>query len=157
MLVDAQFPADELEREKDVVIQEIMMYEDMPQQLVMDKWKQWYFGNNSFGRPTLGTVDNLKSFGQQHLFDHKRTLYTKDNLVIIVAGNLHDQQKIESAIGDLFAPLPDRTTVSPPVYPDHRPDQQQNHYDKGTQQNHLVIAAHSVDMHHPERFAAKLL
>jgi len=85
MLVHAQFPKDELEREKDVVIQEIMMYEDMPQRQVMEKRQTWYYGDNPYGWSTLGPVDNIKSFSQEYLFAHKEALYTKDNLVIVIA------------------------------------------------------------------------
>ncbi|MEY3197704.1 MAG: hypothetical protein RL023_349 [Candidatus Parcubacteria bacterium] len=53
MLVDAQFPEDEMQREKSVVIQEMAMYEDMPNRLVYDKWKEWYYGDNSYGWPTI--------------------------------------------------------------------------------------------------------
>lgn len=53
MLVHAQFPKDELEREKGVIIQEIMMYEDMPHRLVFDKRRHRYYGDTSFGRSIL--------------------------------------------------------------------------------------------------------
>jgi predicted Zn-dependent peptidase len=53
MLVDAQFPEEELEREKNVVIQEIKMYEDMPQRQVFTKRQQFFFGDNSYGRSIL--------------------------------------------------------------------------------------------------------
>jgi len=43
MMVNAQFPVPELEREKQVVIQEIKMYEDNPQSLVYQRWKPWFF------------------------------------------------------------------------------------------------------------------
>jgi predicted Zn-dependent peptidase len=68
-----------------VITQEIMMYEDMPNRLVGDKWKHRYYGDTAFGRPILGPVENVQAFTQQDFFDHKKALYTKDNLVIVVA------------------------------------------------------------------------
>jgi predicted Zn-dependent peptidase len=53
MMMDAQFPEAELEREKGVVIQELKMYEDDPQSLAMDKRQHRYFGENSYGRPII--------------------------------------------------------------------------------------------------------
>jgi predicted Zn-dependent peptidase len=53
MMMDAQFPEVELEREKGVVIQELKMYEDNPQSLAMDKRQHRYFGENSYGRPII--------------------------------------------------------------------------------------------------------
>ena len=74
-----------MEREKSVVIQEIMMYEDDPSGMVMDKWKNWYYGDTNYGRSILGTKENVASFTRQMLLDHKKKLYTKDNIVIVVA------------------------------------------------------------------------
>lgn len=85
MLVHAQFPKEELEREKGVVIQEIMMYEDMPQRQVIQKRQERYYGDNPYGWSTIGPVANIKAFSQDLLFAHKEALYTKDNLVIVVA------------------------------------------------------------------------
>jgi len=85
MLVNSAFPEDEIEKEKSVVIQEIMMYKDMPNQQVRNKWKRWYFGDNQHGWPIIGPEENVRSFTQQDLFDHRDALYTKDNLVIVVA------------------------------------------------------------------------
>jgi len=86
MMINARFPIDELEREKGVVLQEMKMIQDNPQRVVMDYRKSFFYGDTCFGRPVIGTADNVRSFTQQDLFDHQRNLYTKDNLVIVVAG-----------------------------------------------------------------------
>jgi predicted Zn-dependent peptidase len=114
MMLHARFPKAEMEREKNVVIQEIMMYEDNPARLVMDKWKHYYYGDNSYGWATLGPVENIKSFTQEHLFAHKEQLYTKDNIIIIVAGNIDNQDIIEQQVGELFDQLPAFTTAVKP-------------------------------------------
>jgi len=61
------------------------MYEDMPHRLVIDKWKEFFYGNNSYCWNITGTVDNVKKFDQDYLINHKESLYTKDNLIITVA------------------------------------------------------------------------
>lgn len=91
MMINPQFPHDEMEREKGVVIQEIKMYEDNPQRLVFDKWQEYFYGDNSYGWSTLGPEANIKAFTQDMLFTHKDALYTKDNIVITVAGNIVDR------------------------------------------------------------------
>jgi predicted Zn-dependent peptidase len=89
-MINPQFPLEEMEREKGVVIQEIKMYEDNPQRLVFDKWQQYFYGDNSYGWSTLGSEKNIQSFTQEMLFDHKQSLYTKDNIVITIAGKIDD-------------------------------------------------------------------
>lgn len=157
MLVDARFPQDELEREKGVIIQEIKMYEDMPHRQVIDKRKTRYYGDNSFGWSILWPIENIHSFTPQHFFDHKQNLYTKDNLVIVIAGDISNQVWIEEHIASLFDRLPTARVWIPPLYQLHLPIEHSAFYDKKTQQNHLVISAQGRSMHDDERYAASLL
>ena len=95
MMVNPAFPGDEMEREKLVVIQELKMYEDRPDRQAYDKFKHYFYGDNSYGREIVGTEDNIRSFSQDDLFGHKNNLYAKDNLVIIIAGKIEDQEMVE--------------------------------------------------------------
>lgn len=157
MLIDAQFPKEELEREKGVVIQEIKMYEDMPHKLVIDKRKEFYYGDNSYGRSTLGPASNIQTFSQDMLHKHKNDLYTKDNLIIVVAGNISKQAEIEEQIGELFDKLPNTFNSTKPHFDHIFPTNNVGLYDKGTEQNHLVISAKGYTLAQEERFAANLL
>jgi len=73
-------------------MQELKMYEDNPMAMVMEKRQGYYFGDNSYGRPIIGNEKNIASFTQQMLFDHKAELYTKDNLIIVIAGKIKVKQ-----------------------------------------------------------------
>ncbi len=157
MLVHAQFPKVELEREKWVIVQEIMMYEDMPHRQVFDKRRKWYYGDNSYGRTILWPVENIQSFTQEDFFTHQKNLYTKDNLVIIVAGDITNQQKLEEQIATLFPWLPEEKTWHDPVLIPHLPKEHQSFFDKKTQQNHLVISANGLSMHDDQTYAATML
>lgn len=157
MMLDAQFPNDELEREKGVVIQEIKMYEDNPRRQVSEKRKERYYGDNSYGRSVLGTVDTVKSFRQDDLFAHKQKLYAKDNLVIVVAGALPDKADIEQQIGELFSDLPETKSSALPVLLPYKPSLQEASYDQKTQQNHVILSADGFSTHHNEKYAASVL
>ena len=157
MMVHAQFPVEELEREKWVVIQEIKMYEDNPVAQVMHKRQTFFYGDNPYGWTTLGPEENIRSFTQEMLFAHKQQLYTKDNLIIIVAGNIKNQQDIEHQLSELFAPLPDVKTFSKTPFVRVLPPSQQDHFSKKTEQNHLIISADGFDGRSPQRYAANVL
>jgi predicted Zn-dependent peptidase len=157
MMMDAQFPAAELEREKSVVIQELKMYEDHPQSLLADKRKHRYFGENSYGRPIIGTIENIQSFNQDKLIAYKSALYTKDNLIIVIAGNLMDKQKIEQLIEMYFSKLPATKRIEKPAFPFCLPAQPTNFFEKKTEQNHLIISARGFNGTQPQRYAAKIL
>lgn len=157
MLVHSQFPKPEIETEKWVVIQEIAMYEDNPQRLVWKKQHQWYYGDNCYWRPIIWPAENVQVFTQDDLFTHKKNLYTKNNLVIVVAWALPDISKIEAQIAELFGPLPASKSWWDPVQPNIKPESHTSSFSKETQQNHLVIAAPGFSDHNPDRYVAKIL
>lgn len=157
MLVDTQFPQEEMEREKSVVIQEMAMYEDMPHRLVYDKWKLRYYGDNAYGWPILGSADTVNTITRDDLFAHKQSLYTKDNLIIVVAWRIDDAWAILDQIGMLFDRLPAQKSSLSPIYIDCKPTLHQSHFDKQTQQNHLIISANGYTMQDDRRYAAKLM
>ncbi len=157
MMINPQFPKDELEREKWVILQEIKMYEDNPQSRVRTKWNERYYGDNSYGWSTLWPAENVMSFTQEHLFKHKEDLYTKDNLVFIVAWALPEKENIEQMIGELFGDLPEKKQFETPPFEIHNPAEHQSSFTKWTQQNHLIISAPWFTMHDDERHAAKFL
>ena len=157
MLVGSQFPKEEMEREKGVIIQEVMMYEDNPQQQVIEKRRDWYYGNSSYGRSILGPVENIQNFTQDDLFAHKEGLYTKDNLILIVAGNMEHRKELETQIGDLFGPLGEKKSTPTPDFAPVKPTVHEANYVKETQQNHVIIWADGWTIYDEERFAARML
>lgn len=157
MLVNTQFPEAELEREKGVIVQEIKMYEDMPNRMVWDKWKHRYYGETSYGRPILWPVDNVLRFTQQDLLDHKQALYTKDNLVIIVTGKITDMEVTLGQISEQFGSLPQQVSISRPEFIHTLPSTNQQHFQQWTQQHHLIIWCKWVSMFDDQRYAYRIL
>jgi predicted Zn-dependent peptidase len=157
MLVHAAFPKEEMEREKQVVVQEIKMYEDMPTHLVMEKWQQRYYGDTSRGWSTLWPEENVMRFTQADLFAHKNALYTKDNLLIIVAGAIPSMEDLERWIGEAFGELGATRSYSAPQFVHHLPTDKQDCRKKGTEQRHLVMSMPGVSMTDPLKYACSLL
>ncbi len=157
MMVHAQFNHDEMEREKWVVVQEIAMYEDNPQRQVWNKQKERYYGDNSYGWPILWPASNVLSFTQDHLFTHQKALYTKDNLVVVVAGAIPKQDELEAQISELFGELPASTTLVTPPLQGYKPQEHENFFEKWTQQNHVVFCAPGFSNNDENRYAAKIL
>mgnify|MGYP001806176761 CR=1 FL=1 len=157
MMMNAQFPADELEREKWVVIQELKMYEDNPMALVMEKWQKYYFWDNSYGWPTIWTEENINSFSQDDLFLHKKNLYTKDNVVINIAGKIENLDEIKKILWDIFGTLPENRLLDKPKFEKILPNEKIWIWTKWTEQNHLVISAPGFDGNDERRYAANVL
>jgi predicted Zn-dependent peptidase len=156
-MINATFPKDELEREKGVVIQELKMYEDNPMAMVMQKWQSFYYGDNSYGWPIIGTIDNINSFSSEKLFEHKADLYTKDNLLISIAGKIENEETIYEQIGTLFKDLPSQKRISKPVFPSYTPDEKVGSFEQKNEQTHLVISCPGFDGNSEKKYAANVL
>ncbi|AOC91087.1 pitrilysin family protein [Bacillus sp. L381] len=91
MFFHSAFDEDELKKEKNVVYEEIKMYEDAPDDIVHDLLSKATYGNHSLGYPILGTEETLSAFNGDSLRQHMDNFYTPDRVVISVAGNVTEQ------------------------------------------------------------------
>lgn len=86
--LDSQFPEEEMEREKGVVLEEISMTEDTPDELCLDILAEAYFGKEGYGRTILGPSSNVKKFTREDLFSYIAERYNPENVVVSFAGNI---------------------------------------------------------------------
>src|SRR5690606_28641283 len=102
MFFNSTFNDDELEKEKNVVLEEIKMYEDTPDDIVHDLLSRAAYGTHSLGYPILGTEETLQTFTSQSLRDYIEDMYTPENIVISVAGNFKEDftETIEQYFGN---------------------------------------------------------
>lgn len=98
---NATFDKNELEKEKDVIIEEINMSEDTPEDLCFDLLSQSYFGKSGLGRTILGTAKNVKSFNKEIAKKYMGKYYTSDNVVVAFSGNV-DFNTAEKITSELF-------------------------------------------------------
>ena len=140
MLIDATFQSEELEREKSVVIQELKRWEDNPNSVLRKKRATFFIGDNDFGRPIIWYEETINTFTREMLFAYKEKLYTKDNILITIAGNITDQKKLEEQIAQLFSTLPEKKTRQKPDFHRTLPEKHSDFFIKKTEQNRLIIS-----------------
>ncbi|CFX68131.1 Peptidase M16 domain [Syntrophomonas zehnderi OL-4] len=104
MLFDSQFNERDFLTEKGVVIEEINMYEDTPDELIHDVFAQKFWEGHPLGYPVLGTLDSITGMEREVLYQYYRKNYLPSNMVFAVAGNV-DHQKIQEAIEKLTGSL----------------------------------------------------
>src|SRR5262249_59553267 len=81
----------DLDSEREVVLEEIAMIEDAPQDLVHDLLSEAVFGGHPLGRPVIGTADVISTVNRRALSAYHRSMYTAGNIVLAAAGHLdHD-------------------------------------------------------------------
>ncbi len=95
LFLHANFPEEEMKREKGVVLEEINMDEDSPEDLCLDMLSRAAFGNEAYGRNILGPADNVKRFTRDDLFAYKEERYCPENIVVSFAGNIDPKEAIK--------------------------------------------------------------
>ncbi|MBQ3493659.1 MAG: insulinase family protein [Clostridia bacterium] len=96
------FDKKELEKEKGVVIEEINMSEDTPEELCLDLLAQSYYGKSGLGQTILGPAKNIRRFTREDVLDYMDKYYTADNVVIALAGDI-DVERAEKFVEENFA------------------------------------------------------
>lgn len=101
MLLNSTFPDHEIETERGVVLQEIGMYEDLPDEIIFDHYQEQAYKDQSFGRRILGTPEQIKTLSRKTIVNYVNNHYTASNLVVGVAGNV-DVDSFVKKVEDLF-------------------------------------------------------
>lgn len=105
MLFNSQFAEKEFATEKEVIIEEINMYEDTPDELIHDIFARKLWEGHQMASPILGSLDTINSLTRDQLFGHYQKNYVPANLVISVAGNVN-QEKIREKIENWLDQVP---------------------------------------------------
>lgn len=96
-------PADELEKERGVILEEIKMFEDNPMRHVYDQFVSQVYSATRLGMPIIGTPENIKSVQKQDFVHHLKSWYQPNNMVLTVAGGIdkNTNQQIKEIFGEV--------------------------------------------------------
>lgn len=114
MFLNSAFPEDEMKREKGVIVEEINMNDDTPDDLCLDVLSQAYYGRRGYGRNILGTKKNVNGFTKFDIQEYIKKRYTPENIVISMAGNI-DEKLAEELVLKYFCGVKGNTAESRPV------------------------------------------
>ena len=148
----------ELETEREVVLEEIAMYDDAPQELVHDLIADAVFGDHPLGRPVIGTAEVISSIPREAIARYHDEMYVPSNIVVAAAGNIQHEQIVELVQQGLerrAGNAGDRANLRPPLV--QAPPPQLRFQRKDTEQYHVCLAAPGISRSDRRRFAASLL
>ncbi len=95
LVYNSTFSPEEIEKEKGVVVEEILMIEDTPEDLAHELLSQTYYAPHPLSRPILGTQDSVRAFTRDDLLGYTKKHYTARNMVIAAAGNISEARLTE--------------------------------------------------------------
>lgn len=110
MIINPLLSEEEIEREKGVIVEEINMYEDTPQQKVSDIFETLLYGNHSLGLEIAGKKETVKSFNRKTFVDYMKSLYHPNNAVLVVAGGLEASNSVFSQTSSPIGGFPKSLT-----------------------------------------------
>jgi predicted Zn-dependent peptidase len=144
-----------INKESQVIQEEIKMVEDTPDDLVHEIFTESYWRNHALGRPILGTRQTVRSFNRKRLFHYFRRHYTPRNLLVTAAGHLQHgrvldlvKEQFGSATAGPASPAPKAPVASPGIRLRHK---------KNLEQVHICVGAPAYPLTHPKRFACYVL
>ena len=148
------FVADEIEREKKVILEEIKMVEDTPDDLVHELFTQHFWEGHPLGRPILGSKESVESFTPDLLHEYFGGAYVAKNMIVSAAGNLdHARVRglIETAFGPVAAEGEPLAATPPTVVP------QIVTRTKDLEQSHICLGTDSYPQRHDDRYVSYIL
>ena len=149
------FPQNEIEKETEVIIDEIQSYEDTPSELIFDDFEDMIFRNHPLGRNILGRPDLLKKFRSEDAMAFTSRFYQPSNMVFFVLGDFNFQKivrQVEKMLVDLPLVTVENQRTIPPLYV---PEQLVVH--KETHQAHVMIGSRGYNAYDDKRTALYLL
>ena len=154
IFLQSVFDQVEVEREREVILQEINMVEDTPDEYVHILFNKNFWDGNSLGRPIFGNVQTVKSFTREMILEYLNRGYHPDRIVLTAAGNVNHQEFLE-LVGPAFSNIErhghnfDRT---PP-----RANSRVDLYSRDIEQIHLCLGTRGTSLHEKERYCCSIL
>lgn len=153
MFFNSKIDDEELRKERNVILEEISMYEDTPDDLVHDLVVQASYGDHLLAAPILGTEAKLNPMTSNHLKQYMQERYTVENTVISIAGNIDDSviALVEQYFGNFDVRGLEQKIQAPTFLSELK------FQNKKTEQNHICMSFPGVQIGHPKQYAMALV
>jgi predicted Zn-dependent peptidase len=151
LVLNASFPEHEMKREKKVVLQEILMGQDNPEEYIFDLFFEEIYRNHPVGYPIIGKEDTVQSFSTSQVKSFYKKNYAGQNMIVTAAGNVDHQTVIKAARNHLG-----RRKAGGEINKRRKPRFHyfQEHLEKDLEQTHLVLGFPTTSFTAKNRFEA---
>jgi predicted Zn-dependent peptidase len=156
MYLRPTFPANDLETEKGVIVEEINMYEDLPQRLVHEVFDELLYGNQPAGWSIAGTKENVRSFKRDDFINYRKNHYVSSATTIVIAGDV-DEKEIFKKVEKAFVEMPTGKKTDKKKVAEKQSGPAVATRFKETDQTHLVIGVRAFDIYDKRMSALRLL
>lgn len=149
-------PEAEIEKEKQVVIEEMHMRRDEPTSYIWQLWEALLWGDQPAGREVIGTEEVIRRLGRKDFLDYFIRQYVAENTAVVIAGNFEEAggiARVQELFGNIRtgAPRAKPAVAEPQAAPELRSER------RAIDQTHLLVGFRGYDAFHPKRYAADVL
>ena len=155
MILNSKFDEEEIEKEKGVVIEEINMSQDTPEDVLDEIHSEAIFGKDSLAYPILGTPDRIKSFNRKKIKDYIRTHYTPYNSVLSICGKF-DEKELRKLIEEYFGKW-SKDDVYNPTYESIKLKHDSKYMEKQIEQVHINLGLNGLPYADDKSYSLVLL
>ncbi len=156
MLLHSRFDPVDIERERQVIIEEINMTKDSPSQEVNQLIEELLWPGHPLGRDIAGTRESMAAINRDMILDYLDTQYRPDNTVVAIAGNIR-HENVVATLTPALAGWQGRNHGAEYLPYDERPNPRRLIETRETEQAHLCLALPGLSLLHPRRFTLDLL
>jgi predicted Zn-dependent peptidase len=156
ILLDPLFKPEEIEKERGVIIQEISMYEDMPQHKVIEVFEDLLYGDQPAGWDVAGTKKIVANISRKEIMDYRNRQYVASNTLVVAAGKINPEKSQEKII-NFFSRFQHGRAESKKEVKEKQIKPAARFFYKETDQTHLVLGLRAYDMYDEKRYALGLL
>jgi predicted Zn-dependent peptidase len=154
IFLNSRFPEDELETERKVILQEIRMLEDNPDDQLHELFHKSLWSGHSLGMPIIGNVESVQGMSRDFLADYKKTTYRAGDIIIAVAGAIehHEMMALVGPYFDSITPGTSRSLTLPPSY-----SKKCSKMDRELEQLLFCLGTKGLPQNHPGRYDLLIL
>ncbi|MGB7576142.1 MAG: pitrilysin family protein [Thermodesulfobacteriota bacterium] len=146
--------AKDIEKERMVILQEIKMVEDTPDDLIHDLFNRACWRDHPLGFPIYGTSELVQSFDRDRLYHFFKENYPPDRIIVCAAGNLKHREVVQ-LIGETFGQIPNSAKTRARTKPDPNPTT--NSWKRDLEQVHFCLGTRGLPYNHSLRFTSYVL
>ncbi|MBC7230219.1 MAG: insulinase family protein [Actinobacteria bacterium] len=155
MLLRSLMRPQDVDAERRVILEEIAMHEDSPDDIIHDLFVSALWESHPLGQSVLGSQNVIRTLGSEEITEYYRAHYLPCNIVVAAAGNVEHERVVELVDRLVDCEGGDGCPSRHPFVPEIRPHTVV--YDRPTEQAHIVIGTQGLPRQHPSRFALAVL
>lgn len=155
MVLNSRFLPTDVEREAQVIVEEINESQDMPDDIVFIEAQKILYPHHALGRDIAGTRESVRALNRDALLEFMAKGYAPSNAVVAVAGGITHAQVVDT-FGELLGGWQGNHTLTTIPYVG-KPEARVNVVNRPVEQTHIVLTTHAFHRYHPDRFALSLL